>query len=1104
MAVPATVAAATSLNDPQVAERLAAWSRALAPQCPDALRHRLEWDGLDAANLPTALHPRFSADATPPTWLDTLAEVLVAAPQPVTDEDVAALAAGDPSTPPVPFGEALAPFLRVARVHLETARHAAGWSPPSATALTQWEAHLLRKLSLQASQAFFERFAEYRAGLEGASSVKSERHGHDWCYRTFVETLLRGGGLLSLFREYAVLARRLVFLTRSWTDNVARLLTRLHADRREIATLFFGGANPGELQGVVPGLSDPHAGGQQVAVLRFASGHQLVYKPKDLGHERAYHALLGWLRTHGLADDAPPSLRVLARPGYGWAEFACAAPCENHDDLVGYHRRAGVLLSLVHALGGDDCHRQNLLATRGGPLLLDVESLLRPPLEAWIHGPPPRVDGDVRSPSPTSPGPHHARTVLHTGLLPVRRVTTNPPGPGGQRPPPDISGLRGRAAAGNNHHGSRKLTWREPNTDAMCPVWEHAAGVPTQNLPTLPGEDNGDNQPVLPERFSAELVAGFEAGYRFLLTHRAALTAPDGPLSAFVSGTSRLIFRPTPIYAKLLQNLANPVYQREGIERSLAIEALARAFVTAPEQPFFWPLLALERAALEDGDVPLFTAQTVATAFGVAPGNFFADPAALLTDLSEADLAYQRDLLQVTLDDVTADAAGPTSDLSGQTTPGVDDLEPAPASGCPLPRLTPDELVSEAVRLGRRMVAAVLETSGEDPGESFCPAVSPTRLYDGDLGVALFLAALERVTASGEHRSRIHALCRRVVRAIEDGVTDLSPEGRALGAYTGWGGTVYGLLSIGCLLKDPAYREFAHQAARQITPERIAADRHHDVFAGAAGALLSLLALHRATGSAAALDVAVQCGRHLVATSQPGPRGGRAWPAPIPAAPMLAGFAHGAAGIASALLQLFTWRPQPEFLEAARAAVIYERTLYQPAHQNWPYLRSAPGQEDPAKDQSPRWFKTWCHGAPSVALGRLAGLEVLDVPSVRRETDLALATTADVTLPLPALDHLCCGNFGRIGILHFAAQRIGRSALADRAHAWAALVVRRAAASPDGYELDSDPNPPPTTATTDGRRRVPEAGLFRGLAGIGYTLLRLADDRVLPPILIPH
>ena len=100
------------------------------------------------------------------------------------------------------------------------------------------------------------------------------------------------------------------------------------------------------------------------------------------------------------------------------------------------------------------------------------------------------------------------------------------------------------------------------------------------------------------------------------------------------------------------------------------------------------------------------------------------------------------------------------------------------------------------------------------------------------------------------------------------------------------------------------------------------------MISGAAGGVLALLAYHRSTGSERALELARRCGERLLATVQPMEHG-LGWVTPIAPRP-LAGFSHGAAGIAWALLDLAAETGEERFHEAALGAVAYERSLFVP------------------------------------------------------------------------------------------------------------------------------------------------------------------------------
>src|SRR5690606_14648637 len=137
-----------------------------------------------------------------------------------------------------------------------------------------------------------------------------------------------------------------------------------------------GGADPGLLVHIDTALSDPHHGRRRVAILWFESGLRVVYKPRGIGVEAAFGQLLAWL-NNGL--DAPLRvLRTLDRETHGWVEHAAPSPAFGLEEAVRYFRRAGALMCVTSVLGARDLHRDNLVATTGGPVLVDLELLLQP------------------------------------------------------------------------------------------------------------------------------------------------------------------------------------------------------------------------------------------------------------------------------------------------------------------------------------------------------------------------------------------------------------------------------------------------------------------------------------------------------------------------------------------------------------------------------------------------------------------------------------------------------------------------------------------------------------------------------------------------------
>jgi lantibiotic modifying enzyme len=191
---------------------------------------------------------------------------------------------------------------------------------------------------------------------------------------------------------------------------------------------------------------------------------------------------------------------------------------------------------------------------------------------------------------------------------------------------------------------------------------------------------------------------------------------------------------------------------------------------------------------------------------------------------------------------------------------------------------------------------------------------------------------------------------------------------------------------------------------------------------------------------------------------------------------------HGAAGFAYALASLAAASGRDRFADAAAECIAFEDQTYDPARHNWPDLR-VPGQAV--------WPCQWCHGAPGIGLARLAtsrriGANVaLDAKLVATDIDNAVES---VKQAWPGqLDTLCCGTLGAIEFLCEASDRPGAREINELAARRLVAVLASAAANGD-YRWNS------------GKRQF-NLGLFRGLAGVGYTVLRRID-RFLPNVLV--
>jgi lantibiotic modifying enzyme len=159
-----------------------------------------------------------------------------------------------------------------------------------------------------------------------------------------------------------------------------------------------------------------------------------------------------------------------------------------------------------------------------------------------------------------------------------------------------------------------------------------------------------------------------------------------------------------------------------------------------------------------------------------------------------------------------------------------------------------------------------------------------------------------------------------------------------------------------------------------------------------------------------------------------------------------------------------------DFLEASREAMTSERAA-----------RSTPTAA--ARETS------WCNGATGYGLMLAAAARSADEDgSGERDVESAInAVRGDAG---DGVVYLCCGAFGHVELLRFAAPTFSRPEWLSEANALASRLQARAHTA-GGHRLFHEL---PV--------QVFNPGLFRGVAGIGYTLLQLASGGALPCVLL--
>lgn len=888
--------------------------------------------------------------------------------------------------------------------------------------------------------------ARLQSKLEGETSAAR--------FASFLRHIRQPAAALQLLEEYPVLARQIVETVNQWVAYSFEFLTHLCTDWAALRDTFSIDTEALLIEART-GVGDNHRNGRSVIVARFDNGLKLVYKPHSLGVDHHFYNLLQWLNERG--EHPPfPLLNIVTRSDHGWVEFVERADCHSREQVKCFFQRQGGYLALLYALKGTDFHYENLIAAGEHPVLVDLETLFHPDLIYSQINPATLVSMELMN-----------HSVLRIGLLPWQI------GLGEQREDSDLSGMGmkpGQLSPQAVPH------WKGTGTDQMQMTKQRVEMPMGQNLVTLNGRQ------VSPLDYKEEIETGFEAIYRLLIHFRGELLAPSGPLAQFDTDEIRVILRATSTYAELLHESFHPDVLRDALDRERLLDHL---WLEVQNRSRLSQVIPYEQRDLYNGDIPIFTtcpnSRHLWSSDKQQISNFFTLSGLELAHgrikaLSENDLEKQLWFIKASLAPLSS---------SQHHHPQPHRLPLAKADY--RKELSSEIFLRVACSIGDRLEELAIKH------EKYTTWMGLTLMsnqhwslqklgldfYDGVPGVVFFLAYLGKITQQEQYK----VLAKTALEALRYQLTHEPETLSTVGLFDGWGGIIYTFVHLSHLWNDPELLIAAEEIAASLS-ELIEQDTKLDIISGVAGCIGALRSLYQVHPTELVLNLMMQCGERLLA-SVALMGNGLACPLPANCNQALAGFSHGAAGMAWALLELFSLTEDIRFRQAAEDAIRYERSLFDPSVKNWKDLRPYPGSNSASSSLSDHYMMAWCHGAPGIGLARLHALQYLNNAEIQSDIDIALETTL---LSGFGINHsLCHGDLGNLELLKKGHEILHDSRWADEYKRVAGIILRSIGENDwlcgMGHGLE-----------------IP--GLMTGIAGIGYELLRLAESQKVPSVLL--
>ncbi|MBZ6496163.1 type 2 lanthipeptide synthetase LanM family protein [Natrinema longum] len=874
-------------------------------------------------------------------------------------------------------------------------------------------------------------------------------------YDQFIEALF-SGAFPSLCLEYPVFARLLTTQIRQWDEHLEEFSRRLQADRELLAERFTEDGDLGDVVEIYSLADDTHGDGRAIMRVEFESGVTVAYKPRSVGAGAAFYDTLA-----DLDEQLPVTMGIeptyVRRDGYGWMEWIERRDCRTERDVERYYRRAGALSCLTYFFEFTDCHLENLVSAGSTPALVDAETIFHPYI------------GPDRSPMPTGVQRFVRNNVLLSLLLPYEIGGSMAELGGG-----DTSALMAGIGISDDdatltHVSSPHIT--AVNTDVMAVERDHPAIDRSDNVPKV----DGRGRP--PDEYVTAVTTGFEETYRSILELRdsGALFDEIELFDRFSGVENRIVYRPTQVYATLLQKLCSRASLSDGFRFGVAMEELAVPFcdgTVSGDVP--WKLYDSERVELRRLDPPRFTSETDRTEieFGGEPTGVDAGTSGIsrsrdrIESASIADMNTQLELIRGAL----GAKPDPSPDLGGAIRPDESSIDET-------------SLRSEAAALFERIRRLGSSRESEELNWTWIESIDTTdrltihpfdeTLHVGTGGVALLSASLYQLTGEDRYATVARDVIEPTLRSVRS--AQVTPSMSKHGGVTGIGSVIYGIATVGAMLGDEATLRTGVQAARSIGTDAVGPDTQYDVAGGAAGTILGLLALDERYESDELVSIATECGDELLANRSESEGGYRVWHT-IDECPPLTGFLHGASGIAYSLTRLYEATGDEAYLSAAIEAVEFEAQQYSERASNWRDRR--PWVDDEFTDR-------WSYGRTGIGLSRLGMRAATDHELVERDLSRALdGIDADELLPV---DDLADGNCGRVEFLNATARRTERRVETPET-ALEGCLARKATNG--------------TFRTSDEQTYLANPSFLGGLAGISYTLLRVVESESLPCVLL--
>ncbi|HDR7706392.1 TPA: type 2 lantipeptide synthetase LanM family protein [Bacillus thuringiensis] len=567
------------------------------------------------------------------------------------------------------------------------------------------------------------------------------------------------------------------------------------------------------------------------------------------------------------------------------------------------------------------------------------------------------------------------------------------------------------------------------------------------NIPDIQGKS------VSYKNYINAIVLGYRETCKLFLKYKEELiNERDGILKKFEGVKVRVILRPTAHYNNMLQSTYHPDYMRNSLDRESVLENIWA-------QPFLHKeVIISEYEDLMDNDIPIFFNYTNSCDLIDSKGNIYKN-----FFKETGFVKMKQNLIKMNNDEIEKQISVilvSTGNYKPKNQSSISTIKLKDSSNDVTPRIN-DIFIKKAEEIGELILESAINsednktiswlTVNADPIQTWKIERIPGDLYDGLAGLVVFYYNLYKCTKNIKYRH----LCDVLIQSAKDrlAITDLN-----YSCIAGKSSLLYPVIQIFTDEGDSQYKEYIDNAINEFCTH-LNEDTSYDWIQGSPSFLQLIMNLYTEIGEVEYLNSSIRIGNHLLKQLKKSNE------------KLIGGFAHGASSIAYVLMRLGHLSKKEIFTKKAIELLRYDQSFYRQDKGGWL----------DARDTTPTFKNFWCHGSIGIGLSRIKIKDFYSDFQIDQEINTALETTLNSYYVND--DTLCHGNMGKTELFLNMYQQSKEKKYLELSENVALTIIRTGE-----YQSRSI-------------KGFPAIGLFTGLSGIGYQLLRISNPEKVPSLL---